>query len=55
MQILTLPPEMSTLCLSPEGEKVSVVEILEDVLTPILTLFLLFLHYEGINILCELS
>ena len=52
---LTLLPELLKLCLSPEGVRVFAVEILEDGPTPILTLFLLFLHYEGINILCEQS
>lgn len=52
---LTLLPGLLKLCLSPEGVKVFAVEILEDGPTPILTLFLPFLHYEGINILCEQS
>jgi len=46
---------MLKLCQYPEGGKVFEVEILEDDPTPILKLFLLFLHYEGISILCEQS
>ena len=49
---LTLPLEMSTLCLNPANVKV---EILEDGPTPIEKPFLLFLHYEGIDTLSEQS
>ena len=46
---------MLTLCLYPEDVKVFEGEIVEDDPIPILKLFLLFLRYEGINILCEQS
>ena len=52
---LTLPLEMSTLCLNPANVKVFEVEILEDGPTPTEKPFLLFLHYEGIDTLSEQS